>query len=68
MKGYALVTKVSECYGHGDYGEELAMKQKNAYAGELDFPPVFLNKEKADEYLKDFQFNWNMQVAEIDIV
>lgn len=40
-----------ECYGHGEYAEELSIRQENAYGPEEPFfHPFFLCKERAEAY------------------
>jgi hypothetical protein len=68
MKGYIIATEVSECYGHGDYGKELAMKQENAYHTKGTFPPIFLKKDSAAEYLSSLQWKLDKTIEEVEIV
>jgi hypothetical protein len=48
---YAIATKERKCYGHGEYVDELSIRQYNAYGPRSAFfHPVFLSKEKAKAY------------------
>lgn len=43
--------KRTECYGHGEYIEELSIRQENTYGPEKAFfHPFFLHKEGAEAY------------------
>lgn len=68
MKGYIIATETDECYGHGDYGKELAMKQENAYYTKGVFPPIFLKKESAEKYLNSLEWKHGKTVEEVEIV
>ena len=52
MKIYAIADKTSQCYGHGDYGDELRIcRHGRTGYGTGDFPPVFRKREQAKKYL-----------------
>lgn len=68
MKGYIIATETNECYGQGDYGNELSMKQENAYHTKGVFPPVFLKRESAEKYLKSLKWRHGKTVEEVEIV
>jgi len=67
MKGYIIATTTDECYGHGDFGTELSMRQEGIYDETRHFPPVFLKRESADKYLLDDDSSYTKSVVEIDI-
>jgi hypothetical protein len=48
---WGIARKTTECYGHGEYVEELSIRQENAYGIEQAFfHPFFLYKERAEAY------------------
>lgn len=52
MKIYAIAYKKSECYGHGDYGDDVVMPIASGYDGSSCNPSVFSNRKDADSYAK----------------
>lgn len=51
-KVFGIAEKQSVCYGHGDNGSELKICKMGAY-GSGDFPPIFLDEEKAAEWINN---------------
>lgn len=48
---YAVATKETKCYGHGEYIKESSIKEQGSYGpGPAFFHPVFLCKEKAEAF------------------
>lgn len=48
---WGIAYKRTECYGHGEYVEELSIRQENTYGPkEAFFHPFFLYKERAEAY------------------
>lgn len=48
---WGIASKSTECYGHGEYIEELSIRQENTYGPrEAFFHPFFLSKERAEAY------------------
>jgi hypothetical protein len=64
-KIFALANKVSQCYGHGDYGEELMIRNQGFY-GIDGFPPTFATRELAEEFLS-IRVHDNLQIVEIEL-
>lgn len=67
MKIYTVGDQTHECYGHGDYGDEIKIQAQGAY-GMGDFPPCFTTKEKAQEYIKRLSLNARKVVVELELV
>jgi len=66
MKIYAISEKVKECYGHGDYGIELQIRQVDAYSGAGKFRPLFLTKVGAYKYLANCPYPDNLVIVELE--
>jgi|688.fasta_scaffold2157189_2 hypothetical protein len=48
---WGIAHKRTECYGHGEYLEELSIQQENTYGPKKAFfHPFFLYKERAEAY------------------
>lgn len=52
MKIYTIGTEVSQTYGHGDCGSQ-TMIQREGFYGSGDFPPCFLTRKFAENYLAE---------------
>lgn len=66
MKIYTIATETHECYGHGDYGNELRICKAGAY-GSGKFPPVFKTREQAANYLDTIELNAEMEIVELEL-
>ncbi len=51
MKVYTVARKIDQTYGHGNYGVETHICQKDAYSGDKSFHPVFENEKEAKRYI-----------------
>jgi hypothetical protein len=67
MKIYAIATEITECYGQGSYGVELAIRQEDAYSGNAHFLPLFYTEEQAQEYLDAIQFKENKKIIALEV-
>lgn len=56
LEYYAIAIKETITYGHGSYGEETHVIQKNAYGGEFDFHPLFQSWDDAIKYIEGLRF------------
>jgi len=68
MKIYAIATKTSECYGHGDYWEAFKIEQVDAYHKEGKWNPMFVSRNTAQKFLDDMEWNHNKIIVEIELV
>ena len=66
-KVYTIATLKNECYGHGDYGNELKICREGAY-GAGSFPPIFLNEQLAQEYLDSLKWNHDKRIVELEFI
>jgi hypothetical protein len=66
-KVYTIATLKRECFGHGDYCNELKICQKGPY-GTGPFPPVFLNRQLAQDYLDSLRWNHDKQIVELELI
>ena len=66
MKIFTIATKTRECYGHGDYGEELRICKAGAY-GSGGFPPAFATVSEATEYLNSLEWNHDKSVVSLEL-
>jgi hypothetical protein len=67
MKIYAIASEITECYGHGSFGDELAIRQEDAYAGNAHFSPLFYTEEQAQEYLNAIPFKGSKKVIALEV-
>ena len=65
---YAIATTEKECYGHGEYADEVAIRQQNSYgSGQAFFHPLFLSIEKAKEYVISLGPLWEYCVVTLEL-
>lgn len=69
MKIYGIAVETHECYGHGDFGNELRIVKLGPY-GAGPFPPLFAERQYAEEFIrkatpKSFQ---KLQVVELELM
>ena len=65
---YAIAEKVSQTYGHGDYGEEIHICPINAYMGNNDFHPIFENEEDAKIYMEKTEYyNTHLKIIKLKV-
>jgi hypothetical protein len=69
MNFYTIATKSSECYGHGDYGEELSVRQEGSHRDYRfnKFPPLFKSFESAQGYLEGLDFRHRKMVVTLSV-
>ena len=72
MKGWTIARQKTEYYGHSNYGIEFNIWAFGGYdigpAVTPVFPPIFLDKAKADEWLeKHIEPNFKKVVVEVEI-
>lgn len=63
---YTIVTKTSECYGHGSYGEETRICGTSPWGGGA-FPPCFLTKEAAEVHMATMEGCSRREVVELQL-
>lgn len=66
MNIYVIVSKRSETYGHGDFGESYRL----AMTGSYDSPPphpAFESRKSADEYIAGLQWKYGLSVMELEL-
>lgn len=66
MKIYTIANKVSECYGHGSFGDELRICRQGSY-GSGEFPPAFKTREAALQHLSTLKYNHDKVVVELEL-
>ena len=67
MKLFTIAKETSECYGHGDFGTEQRICKTGDY-GSGDFPPLFSNPEKAQEWIDKQKWSYGMVVVEMTFI
>jgi hypothetical protein len=65
MTIYTIGTYKRECYGHGDYGIELTIRQNGKNE---TFHPVFKSKEAAKDYLDTIEYNSEMAIVPLELL
>jgi uncharacterized protein YfeS len=72
MEAWAIATLTRQIYGHGNCGSELMIQkelivQKNSSYENRNFPPVFIERKKAEKYLSTLKDKRNKKVVPITI-
>ena len=78
MKIYTIATLKNECFGHGDYRNELKICQDiiqyhkdpttNQLIGIQTFHPVFADKPLAQTYLDELKWNSDKRIVELEFI
>lgn len=63
MKIYALATKIHQCYGHGDYGDDIVISITSGYDGSSCNPRIFAHKIDAERNATP-----NEIIVELDVI
>ena len=64
---YALGTNKRECYGHGDYGNEVSIRQFGGYSDSA-FYPTFATRQLAQEYLDQIPYHGDMVIVPLELI
>lgn len=68
MSYYTLGKKVSQVYGHGDYGEELHICPIDAYHNpNAGFHPLFKTKDECESYRQTIKWNHDLIIVELKV-
>lgn len=66
MKIFTVAKKVHQCYGHGDYGDELHIV-RGGYFGDVPFPCCFKTREQAEKWFLS-KGNSDSVIVELELV
>lgn len=65
---YALATKQSQVYGHGDNGEEFHICPVNAYhTNSREFHPLFTTEEEAKTYIDKLDSFGSFEIVKLKL-
>ena len=67
MKYYAIGRKENVTYGHGSFGEETHITHINAYGGDMNFHPIFISRNDANDYIISLENNHNLFPVELKL-
>lgn len=66
MKYFTIAKKISQTYGHGDFGEEYHICPIDGYhTYSTEFHPLFEDKKEAEKYKESLEWNFNMIIVEM---
>lgn len=66
MKCYGIAQTTHECYGHGDYGNEIRICPLGFYGTE-GLPPVFMRREAAEQFVQDRRHKESLIVVTLEL-
>ncbi len=67
MKIYTIGTTKRECHGHGDFSDDASIQILGGYNSQ-GFPPCFIHKCDAEEYLHKNPTIYNPSIVELNLI